>query len=1097
MRRDRAAAQAQPRVARTGLTPKQEFDAVTGPERLWWRQCQDVVRGLPGKSRPGESAETRLNALFAAEERLAELGDEQASSADSARTFVSAVRMIAEITWLAAQGTDDDTRDDRLGAQARTARFWDNSGLLAPVAGGGHPDASQAMVQLTKLRLAGVRPRSRCATRIPVLFDKRGAGVSGALQIHHIPGGPPGLYPDPEAMTFVRADTEFTGALADAWFYATRGRVVDTCVIWRLDLNDGTAIPFLRGVSLGAAFAIALRDHFRKHLSLMRPWDPAYAYFFGLRPQCAVTGAIDVDETLAAVGGMEAKLAAARESRLRLVAPARNRDAAVHAPVGLHVYWARTLRQADRNTRRWHPIRTTIAGLAFALAVALFTITVINHQLKEAHDTVAATQLASVGPSLMASDPVASRLDAVTAWRLAPSEGTRMAMLNSAIQPQIAALGGLPSPADSVAFSPDGALLAVAFGQQGSGPTGVQLWNARTRQQAGRLEASTSSEVGNGFGPMAFSPNGRYLALGTDDGTVFLWDVASRHLAGRYATNPYDVGSSVSSLVFNPDAATLAVADIDGNVQFWNVAAGRQQGSTLPLTNGSTAVSAVAFSPDGATLVAIVPGATADKPDAPGKLAEWSVSDHREIGPEFSLGGSDSPILGAVAFSPDGKTLAIGSYAAQLWNVARHSHTAALPTPPGNLPQVDQLAFSSDGMTLALSYSTGVTEIGDTVTRQLITVLPAGGSTVRSLALRPDGSMLAVLTSDGTTHLWNTATASPFTAAAVVDSLAFSPGSHTLAATVPGHRGTVQLWDTSTGRPVGMLPSADTSGIGSAAFSPNGQVVAIGYNDGTAQLWDTATLQPLGKPLPYPGDFASGDDPEPPAFSFSPDGKTLLAGYFLGRAQLWNVATQSLVRKFQISDSVTATAFSPDGKTLAAASGQGVQLWNAASSQPLGAALSTPDTPSSLAFSPDGAIVAVGYDDGAVRFWSVATHQQIGASVPVVASSDEVDVMAFSPDGQTLAAGSYEGAVHLVDVSAPQVIGTALAEPGFAGAVQAMSFSLDGKALLVGTSHGTRLFDVDYLQDPATYLCALAGRTFTPAEWAKNVREVGYQNVCG
>jgi hypothetical protein len=134
MRRDRTAAHVWPRAARprTGLTPKQEFDAVTGPERLWWRHCQDVVRALPGESRPGESVETRLNALFAAEERLAELGEEQASSADSARTFVSAVRMIADMTWLAAQVTEDDTRADRLDAQTRTARFWEVGDIRTP-----------------------------------------------------------------------------------------------------------------------------------------------------------------------------------------------------------------------------------------------------------------------------------------------------------------------------------------------------------------------------------------------------------------------------------------------------------------------------------------------------------------------------------------------------------------------------------------------------------------------------------------------------------------------------------------------------------------------------------------------------------------------------------------------------------------------------------------------------------------------------------------------------------------------------------------------------------------------------------------------------
>jgi WD40 repeat protein len=1103
MRRNPSAAHVRPRAARprTGLTPKQEFDAVTGPERLWWRHCQDVIRALPGESRLGESAETRLNALFAAEERLAELGDEQASSADSARTFVSAVRMITDMTWLAAQGTEDDTSTDRLDAQTRTARFWEDSGLLAPVAGGGHPDASQAMVRLTELRLAGIQPRSRPATSIPVLFDKTGAGVSGALQIHDLPGGPPGLYPDPEAMSFVRADKEFTRSLASAWFYAARGRVVDTCVIWRLDLNDGTAIPFLRGESLGAAFAIALREHFRKHLSPARPWEPVGTFFFGLRPQCAVTGAIDVDESLAAVGGLEAKLKAARYSRWRVVAPARNRDAAVHTPVGLHVYWARTLRQADRCTRRWHPIRTIITGLAAALAVALSILTLIDHQLMTADDNAAATQLLSVSPSLSTSDPVTSRLDDVTAWRLDPSARARMAMLNSATLPQIAAFSGAPFAAGMVAFSPDGGLLAAASAGAGGGPSGVRLWDVHTRQQAGFLPASPSSGFGNGFSPMAFSPNGKFLALGIDDGTVLVWDVAYRRLTGTYTVVPRDTAQDASGLAFSPDGKTMAVATTGGDLEFWNVSDGRQQGSAIHLTGGSAPMGAgaLAFSPGGRTLAAVVPNLDAKGADPLAKLVKWNVASHRQVGAAFPLPAAGGLGQEGAAFSPDGRTLATVGSTPQIWNVARGSHIT-LTAMPGDAYGADLLSFDSDGEILAIHHNgSGTTEIWDTVTRQLITVLPGGGSPVAALALSPDGRTLATVTSDGTTHLWNVGTASLLSTSAVVDSLAISPGGQVLAATVPGRRGAIQLWNTATGHPICTLASAGTSGTGSAAFSPNGKVLAVGYDDGTGQLWNVASRQPMGKSLPSAAGAPSpGDGPNPPDFTFNPDGKTVLQLYDDGTIQVWEISAQAANGDFSPNGVVTAAAFTPDGKTVVIGDNVGVSLWNAASFQPEGAEFSSfYPPPTSLAVSPDGRTLAVGYQDGVVRFWDIATRRQIGPAVTVAASSDHVDVMAFSPDGQTLAAGSDDGAVQLVDVGTGQPIGGRLAEPGFTGAVKLLSFSSGGRALIVGTRDGTRVLNVDYLQDPATYLCSLAGRTFTRTEWAQNVPEVGYQNVCG
>jgi len=196
------------------------------------------------------------------------------------------------------------------------------------------------------------------------------------------------------------------------------------------------------------------------------------------------------------------------------------------------------------------------------------------------------------------------------------------------------------------------------------------------------------------------------------------------------------------------------------------------------------------------------------------------------------------------------------------------------------------------------------------------------------------------------------------------------------------------------------------------------------------------------------------------------------------------------------SSSITAVAFSPDAKTLATVSA-GVQLWNAVSHQPEGLPLGSPDTPSSLAFSANGKTLVAGYEDGVVRFWNVITHQQIGAAVTVASNSDQIDVMTFSPDGQTLAIGSDDGVVRLVDVSTGQPIGEQLMDPGFTGGVQVLSFTPDGRTLVVGTVSGTLLLHVDYLEDPVAYLCGMAGRSFTPAEWAQNVPGVGYQDVCG
>jgi WD40 repeat protein len=1105
---------------RAVATPKEEFEAVAEPDGLWWRRCQELLRGVPD----GGSVGVQLRLLSEEEGRLGRLGGEQASSPEDGRAFKAAIGLAGMLTRALAgdqSGAQAGSRD----VVAAAARFWSRSGLLVPQPDGAAvspgsesaaslqaplrervralgetigelpASSSRAMVLVTALRLAGLQSRRRHVTQVPVLFDKAGCGVSGVLRIRELPGAPAGLYPDPAGMSFAHADEEFTGALAAAWGLAVRGRPANRCFLWQLTLSDGEPVPFLRGGSLGAAFAVTLREHFRKQWSLKQPWAPVVAAFFGLRRRCAITGAITDGGRLGAVGGMEAKFAAARARNWRLVAPADNRDAAVHVPDGLHVYWAATLREASWSARRWHPVRTSIAVLALALVVTVSVAMRLHDQFDSVKATATASQLITDSGTVADSDPALSRLEAVAAWRLTPSSaGARLALLRAASLPQLAVLGPAASGIQSLAYSPDGTLLATAFGDPGGGPGGMLLWDTRTKQESGGL--LTNAGLSKGIGPMSFSPDGTMLAVGTVEGTVELWDVATRRQIGNFATDPYSAAPDVSSIAFSHDSKTLAVANLDGTGHMWDVATGRQLGSSLRLTKGSPP-SAMAFSPDDKALETVIPdpGAAAGT-EPPGEVATWDVATHQQAGVPFSLTGTYFPVRGAVAFSPDGATLAVGSYAPQLWSVSARKRIAALPRPPGEPAQADIVTFSPDGETLATYDGNGATQVWDTATWQVIAVLPAGRDPVGTMAFSPDGQELAMGSNDGTTRLWDVAAASPFTAADAMGSVASFPASQTLAATVAGHPGWVRLWDMATGRPIGTLPSADPSDVGTAAFSANGKVLAVGYNDGTVRLWDVPTRKLIGGPLPYPGEMSADARPDPAQLAFSPDGKMLLTGYFLGRAQLWDVATATLIRTLPVNDSVTAVAVSPDGETLVTADNMEIQLWNAVNGRQAGAPLSTSAAPFSLAFSPNGKTLAAGYFNGQVRLWDLATRQQAGGPVTVTGVYDSVDRLAFNPEGTALAAGSADGTVRLIDVPTWQPIGAPLVAAGYVGAIQAVAFSRDGKTLVTGASAGTLQWHVGYLSNPVPYLCAVAGQSVPPAEWTRHVPGVAYQSVC-
>ena len=756
-------------------------------------------------------------------------------------------------------------------------------------------------------------------------------------------------------------------------------------------------------------------------------------------------------------------------------------------------------RAASRGTLRR---RAVIAGLLALTVIAISAAGIAVNAAADAsrqaanasrqHAIALSRELAAESLAADSANPLTARRLAVAAWRVFPTGQAGSVLANLLMkQQQGGILPGNPAKqgVSAVAFSPDGKLLAAAYGD-GT----VRLWNPATQQAVGApIPAATSPE---GVFSMAFSPDGKLLAITSDSGTVRLWNPATGQAVG--ASLPADTApiEGVTSVAFSPDGRLLAIAGDAGTVRLWNPATGQAVGAPfLAVANGG--LNGVAFSPDGKLL------ATAD---LAGYVRLWNPATGQAVGAPLLAVANGG--LNGVAFSPDGKLLASAGAdgTVRLWNPAtRQAVGAPIPAATHSQAGVFGLAFSPDGKLLATAGDAGTVRLWNPATRQAVGApLPAATSPgwgVSVVAFSPDGRLLATAGSDGTVRLWDPATRQAPRAplppvSGGVNGVAFGLGGKLLAAA--GGDGTVRLWDPATRRPTEILPAETGPGshVDAVAFSPDGKVLATANGDATVGLWDPVTRQ------------ASGGFSGRNAVAFSPDGKLLAAAEVGGTVRRWDLATQQpagpLLPAYAAPvEAVNGVAFSPDGKFLAAAYSDGyVRLLNPVTGQAVGAFLpagtGTMAVVKGVAFSPDGKLLAAAYSDGYVRLWNPVTGQAVGALLPAgTGSPGSVSGVAFSPDGKLLAAAYSDGYVRLWNPVTGQAVGVPLqAYTGTEAAANGVAFSPDGKLLATADADGTaRTWDMPLFANPYAALCADAGPP-TKAEWAHYAPGEPQPSVC-
>jgi WD40 repeat protein/serine/threonine protein kinase len=518
--------------------------------------------------------------------------------------------------------------------------------------------------------------------------------------------------------------------------------------------------------------------------------------------------------------------------------------------------------------------------------------------------------------------------------------------------------------------------------------------------------------------------------------------------------------ANVNAVAFSPDGRTLLAGDREGVVGAWDVATARRRDLTL---RHPAPVLALAVRRDGKT-------ALTGCADNVARL--WALDRAEEL---RRLEGHSGEVR-AVAFSPDGRTILTGSHdaTARLWDAATGKEVRRLL---GHRDAVWAVAFSPDGKSVLTGSMDGTARLWDAATGAEVRQLRGCGE-VYAAAFRPDGKAVLTAGSDMTAQLWDirdAARSQPLWSLrhdGDIFAAAFSPDGRTIVTGSTDQ--TARLWDAATGKAAGpALPHQDQ--VWAVAFSPDGKKVLTGCGKpraarGEARLWEVAG-PPLRRLLPHPGGVV--------AAAFRPDGKTVLTGGTDGIARLWDPATGQELRRLQgHTRAVRAVAFSPDGTTIVTGGTDGTaRLWEGETGRCLHRLCGHTDEVRAAVFGPDGRLVLTGSWDGTVRLWSVATGEEVRCFARTTAG-DMLRAVAFHPDGRTVLAGGLDWTVRSWDVATGRPRDLSFPHKD---TVSSVAVSRDGKMVLTASFDRTaRLWDAA-TGEPLGPLLAHPGKVYAAA----------------
>ena len=634
---------------------------------------------------------------------------------------------------------------------------------------------------------------------------------------------------------------------------------------------------------------------------------------------------------------------------------------------------------------------------------------------------------------------------------------------------------GNPVQVKDIALSQDGRWLAA-----GSEDGQLALWDFFLDEWYN--EPTWLKPHDYGLTQVVFSPNSRWLASGGKDGLITLLDLLDPDFAESFQS--FFAGedeSGTNALAFSPLGNVLATGHDSGEIYLWTIPLERpdQQYRRLERVHDA-AVLVLEFNRTGDWLVSGSHDDTAVLWNIQGGASYYNIPlVDRKYEPVHANSVVD------VAFDSDSKYLVTGDINGEIYRWFLDGDPTNDPLRlRGHKGRITDLAFSVDDAFAISSSRDGTIRMWPMQAEDIedeTMVLRGHAGAVSEFALSQDGHFMVSASEDMMLRLWDVTLPNPGAGfgklSAHVDwvrAVAFSPDNRWIA--TGGDDSLIYLWDLQEGIPGSnsYVLEGHFDWVQDLAFSPDGSLLASASDDGRIGLWNMNAVETGAIFLEGHGDYEYVYH-----LAFSPEGEWLASGDINGTMILWNIddLTKEESRVFRTDSEITDLDFSKDGRWLAVSNWSSevllIDLENGFSESQL----SHNDAVLAVAFSPDGRWLATGGVDGSVALW-FANDDGFELLSVLNEHEDWVRDVVFSPDSQLLVSGSDDSTAILWNISAiasRKDTKNFTVLLGHTDWINRVAFSPDGGRIATGSDDATiRIWDPNS-SDPSNESIVLRG----------------------